>query len=83
MTSPRLTAKTGKLALAVLGLGFAGLAVGATEPEFPVMGRGDQSMTSGACPAHLIDGVKVCTPIVELSAGVSVVTVAPGLSVVQ
>lgn len=81
--SPHLPAKFGKIALAVFGLGIAALAVGATEPTYPVLGRADQGLDSGTCPPATVDGVRVCLPRLEAAAGVSVITVAPGLSIVQ
>jgi hypothetical protein len=83
MSSPRRSVSFGKMVFAIVGLGLAALSVGATDAEYPVLGRDDQGLEPGACPPSLVDGIRVCVPAFEASVGVSVVTVAPGLSIVQ
>jgi hypothetical protein len=83
MMSLRSSLAIGRITLALLGLGLAALSIGATEAEYPSLGRGDQGYGEGDCPASTVDGVRVCVPKFEATAGVTVVTVAPGLSIVE
>lgn len=74
--------KASKVAFAIFGLGFAAVSVGATSPDYPDLGRGDQPAAAAGCDTATIDGIRVCAPG-QAPVAMSVVTVAPGLTVVQ
>lgn len=64
-------------------LAAAAMSLGATEPAFPNLERGDQMADLSSCAAEIIDGVKVCTDPVEHRADLSITTVAAGLTIVD
>lgn len=72
-----------KMAVVMAGLSVAVLSIGATEPIFPEIGRGDQASELGKCSVETVDGLKVCANEARASAGVTVTTVATGLTIVD
>ena len=72
-----------KMALVMAGLSVAVLSIGATEPTYPEVSRGDQVADIGSCATETIDGIKVCAMEAHASAGVTVTTVATGLTIVE
>ena len=72
-----------KMALVMAGLSAAVLSIGATEPVYPDVGRGDQISNITNCAVETIDGMKVCAREARASAGVTVTTVAAGLTIVD
>ncbi len=72
-----------KMALVMAGLSAAVLSIGATEPLYPNVGRGDQISDIGRCAVETVDGLKVCTREAWTSAGATVTTVAAGLTIVD
>lgn len=72
-----------KMALVMAGLSAAVLSIGATEPIYPEVGRGDQISNISNCAVETIDGMKVCAREARFSVGVTVTTVAAGLTIVD
>lgn len=72
-----------KMAVVMAGLSVAVLSIGATEPIYPEIGRGDQASELGKCSVETVDGLKVCANEARASAGVTVTTVATGLTIVD
>lgn len=72
-----------KMALVMAGLSAAVLSIGATEPTYPEVNRGDQMSEIGHCAVETIDGLKVCAREARTEAGVTVTTVATGLTIVD
>lgn len=72
-----------KMALVMAGLSAAVLSIGATEPVYPEVGRGDQISNIANCAVETIDGMKVCAREARASASVTVTTVAAGLTIVD
>lgn len=72
-----------KMAVVMAGLSAAVLSIGATEPIYPEMNRGDQISDIGHCAVETVDGLKVCAREARTGAGVTVTTVAAGLTVVE
>lgn len=72
-----------KMALVMAGLSAAVLSIGATEPVYPEVGRSDQMSNIANCAVETIDGLKVCAREARASAGVTVTTVAAGLTIVD
>ncbi|PKR90492.1 hypothetical protein CXZ10_03730 [Pleomorphomonas diazotrophica] len=71
------------MALVMAGLSAAVLSIGATEPIYPEVSRGDQVSDIGHCAVETVDGLKVCAREAHSSTGVTVITVAAGLTVVE
>lgn len=82
MTKHRLP-RLRKMALVMAGLSVAVLSIGATEPTYPEVGRGDQISDTGRCAVETVDGLKVCAREASTSAGITVTTVAAGLTIVD
>ena len=61
----------------------AAMSLGATEPAFPDLGRGDQLADLRSCVAETIDGVKVCAGPLSHRGDLSITTVAAGLTIVE
>lgn len=72
-----------KMAIVMAGLSAAVLSIGATEPIYPEVSRGDQVSDIGHCAVETVDGLKVCAREAHDSAGVTVTTVAAGLTIVE
>ncbi|WP_026791264.1 hypothetical protein [Pleomorphomonas oryzae] len=72
-----------KMALVIAGLSAAVLSIGATEPIYPEVSRGDQISDIGHCAIETVDGLKVCAREARASGGVTVTTVAAGLTIVE
>ena len=72
-----------KMALVMAGLSAAVLSIGATEPMFPEVTRGDQISDIGHCTVETVDGLKVCAREARTGTGVTVTTVAAGLTIVE
>ncbi|WP_133121869.1 hypothetical protein [Pleomorphomonas carboxyditropha] len=72
-----------KMALVMAGLSAAVLSIGATEPIYPDVGRGDQVSDIGHCAVETLDGLKVCAREAQTGAVVTVTTVAAGLTIVD
>jgi hypothetical protein len=72
-----------KMALVMAGLSAAVLSIGATEPIYPEVNRGDQISDIGRCAVETVDGLKVCAREARTDAGVTVTTVAAGLTIVD
>jgi hypothetical protein len=71
------------MAFVMAGLSAAVLSIGATEPTYPDVGRGDQVSDIGRCAVETVDGLKVCAWEARTSTGVTVTTVAAGLTIVD
>ncbi|PIO98196.1 hypothetical protein CJ014_16195 [Pleomorphomonas carboxyditropha] len=71
------------MALVMAGLSAAVLSIGATEPIYPDVGRGDQVSDIGHCAVETLDGLKVCAREAQTGAVVTVTTVAAGLTIVD
>ncbi|MBS1183101.1 MAG: hypothetical protein H6Q99_2981 [Proteobacteria bacterium] len=71
------------MALVMAGLSAAVLSIGATEPLYPDVGRGDQISDIGRCAIETVDGLKVCAREARTNLGVTVTTVASGLTIVD
>jgi len=82
MTKHRVS-RLRKMALVMAGLSVAVLSIGATEPIYPEVGRGDQLSEIGHCAVETVDGLKVCAWEAQTSAAVTVTTVAAGLTIVD
>lgn len=82
MTQHRVS-RLRKMALVMAGLSAAVLSIGATEPIYPEVSRGDQVSDIGHCAVETVDGLKVCAREAHISAAVTVTTVAAGLTVVE
>ena len=78
MTSPY---RVSKISLAFTGAALAGISLGAASPDYPDLGRGDQLAATGSCEHETIDGISVCAR--NNRGEVTVVTIAPGISVVR
>lgn len=78
MTSPL---NSPKIALLIGCLGLAAVSIGATSPDYPDLGRGDQMAAATGCDLETMDGIRVCAPRHGSSA--SVTTLTPGLSIVR
>lgn len=72
-----------KMALVMTGLSAAVMSIGATEPIYPEIGRGDQISNIANCAVETVDGLKLCAREARASAGVTVTTVAAGLTIVD
>lgn len=72
-----------KMAVVMAGLSVAVLSIGATEPIYPEISRGDQASEIGTCSVETVDGLKVCANEARASAGVTVTNVATGLTIVD
>ena len=72
-----------KIALVMVGLSAAVLSIGATEPIYPEVSRGDQISDIGHCAVETIDGLKVCAWEARTNVDVTVTTVAAGLTIVD
>lgn len=72
-----------KMALVMAGLSAAVLSIGATEPLYPEISRGDQMSDVGHCNVETVDGLKVCSREAQTDMGVTVTTVASGLTIVD
>lgn len=72
-----------KMALVMAGLSAAVLSIGATEPLFPEISRGDQMSDIGHCSVETVDGIKVCAREARTGANATVTTVAAGLTIVD
>lgn len=72
-----------KMALVMAGLSAAVLSIGATVPIYPEVNRGDQISDIGHCTVETVDGLKVCAREARTDAGVTVTTVAAGLTIVD
>ncbi len=79
----QMAKRTRKMALVLAGITLAALSIGATEPIYPEVGRGDQTADISRCSTETIDGVVVCTRDDAARFTVSVTTVAAGLTVVD
>jgi len=82
MTTHRIP-RLRKMALVMAGLSAAVLSIGATEPLYPDVGRGDQISDIGRCAIETVDGLKVCAREARTNLGVTVTTVASGLTIVD
>lgn len=82
MTNHRVS-RLKKMAVVMAGLSVAVLSIGATEPTYPEVSRGDQVSVIGNCAIETIDGLKVCTREAHANIGVTVTTVAAGLTIVE
>ncbi|MCM5560158.1 hypothetical protein [Pleomorphomonas sp. JP5] len=72
-----------KMALVMAGLSAAVLSIGATEPLYPEVSRGDQMANLTNCAVETVDGLKVCAREARYGIGVTVTTVAAGLTIVE
>lgn len=72
-----------KMALVMAGLSAAVLSIGATEPIYPEVGRGDQMANLSNCAVETIDGLKVCAREARHDTAVTITTVAAGLTIVE
>jgi hypothetical protein len=75
--------KISKIVLVLAGLGIAAVSVGATTPDYPDTGKGDQIAAHQNCDQTVVDQIRVCVSEAKGSAGVTVITVAPGLTIVD
>jgi len=82
MTSKR-SSRIARIAMALGGIAVATAFTGATDPTFPILGKSDQVAADTGCQTQNRDDIRVCVSTAEATAGVSVITVAPGLTVVQ
>lgn len=82
MTQHRV-ARLRKMALVMAGLSAAVLSIGATEPIYPEVGRGDQIANLTNCTVETVDGLRVCAREARSGIGVTVTTVAAGLTIVE
>ena len=77
------TLRVKKMALVMAGLSAAVLSIGATEPMFPELGRGDQALDVSRCATETVDGLKVCAREAHAASGITITTVAAGLTIVE